>query len=266
MTESFREIAIDAAKGAGALLHSHFGAALALHYKSSPTDLVTEMDHRAEALIVEAIRRRYPEHAILAEEQGLLAGASASHRWIIDPLDGTTNYAHGLPMYAVSIALEVEGRLLLAVIYDPSRRECFVAERGQGASLNDVAIRVSTTTTLNESLLSTGYPYNIREARDNNLAEHSFLSLRCHSVRQLGSAVTSLTAVAAGGLDAFWEIQLGPWDVAGGALLVEEAGGVVTDLAGGPIKLDAPAVVASNGLIHSEILDALKEARARRLG
>jgi len=260
MSDSFREVAVEAARNAGALLHAHFGAARRVSYKGSPTNLVTEMDHRAEALIVEAIHSRFPNHAILAEEAGALGGPG-SHRWIVDPLDGTTNYAHGLPVYAVSIALEIDGRLALGVVYDPNRDECFVAERGRGARLNGALLRVSTTGSLNESLLSTGYGHNIRAARDNNLAEHSALILRCHSVRETGSAVLNFAAVAAGRLDAYWELRLGTWDVAAGILLVEEAGGRVTDSAGGPVDLAAPSLVASNGLIHDEILRVLKEAR-----
>lgn len=258
---SFLEVAVAAARQAGAVLQTQFGAARRVSYKGSPTNLVTEMDRRAEALIIESIRAHFPDHAVLAEESGRLEGARG-YRWIVDPLDGTTNYAHGLPIYAVSIALEIDGRLALGVVYEPARDECLVAERGRGASLNGAPIRVSTTARLNESLLSTGYPYDIREGGDNNLAEHAAVSLRCHSVREIGSAVLNLAAVAAGRLDAFWELRLGPWDVAAGMLLVEEAGGRVTDPAGGPVDLSAPAVVASNGLIHDEILHVLKEVRS----
>ncbi len=259
MDESFLDVAVAAARQAGALLHNHFGAARRVSYKGSPTNLVTDMDRRAEALIIDVIRSRFPEHAILAEESGRLDGARG-YRWIVDPLDGTTNYAHGLPIYGVSIALEIEGRPALGVVYDPSRDECFVAERGSGASVNGAPIRVSTTGRLNESLLSTGYGYNIRDTRDNNLTEHAALSLRCHSVREIGSAVLNFAAVAAGRLDAYWELRLEAWDVAAGMLLVDEAGGRVTDPTGAPVDLSAPAVLASNGLIHDEIRQVLKEA------
>ncbi len=260
MIDSFREVAVEAARKAGALLHAQFGGARHVSYKGSPTNLVTEMDYRAEALIVETIHTRFPDHAILTEEAGALGGPG-SHRWIVDPLDGTTNYAHGLPIYGVSIALEIDGRLALGVVYDPNRDECFVAERGRGAWLNGAPLRVSTTGSLNEGLLSTGYGHNIREARDKHLAEHAALILRCHGVRGTGSAVLNLAAVAAGRLDAYWELRLGTWDAAAGMLLVEEAGGRVTDCAGGPVDLAAPSLVASNGLIHDEILRVLKEAR-----
>ncbi len=260
MSDSFHEVGVEAARKAGALLHAQFGAARHVSYKGSPTNLVTEMDHRAEALIVETIHARFPSHAILAEEAGALGGPG-SYRWIVDPLDGTTNYAHGLPVYAVSIALEIDGRLALGVVYDPNRDECFVAERGRGARLNGAPLRVSASDSLNESLLSTGFGSNIRQAPGNNRAEHAALLLRCHGVRETGSAVLNLAAVAAGRLDAYWELRLGTWDVAAGMLLVEEAGGRVTDPAGNPVDLAAASVVASNGLIHDEILRVLKEAR-----
>ena len=262
MTPTFREVAVDAAARAGALLHAHLGGDLAISYKGSPTNLVTEMDRRAEALIVDAIRGHFPEHGILAEERGAVAGAS-SHRWIIDPLDGTTNYAHGMPIFCVSIALEIDGRLVLGVVNDPSRSECFVAEHGRGATLNGAPLRVSTTASLEVSLLSTGYQYDIRRVRRNNLAEHNALLLRAQSVREIGSAVLNLASVAAGRLDAFWELSLGAWDVAAGALLVEEAGGRVTSTNGGPLDLAAPSIVASNGIVHDEILQILEEVGAR---
>ena len=251
-----------AARRAGALLRAHLGRPGPLQHKSSPTDIVTEMDRRAERLIVETLRASHPEHSILTEETGDLAGTT-SHRWVIDPLDGTTNYVHGLAIYAVSIALEVDGRAALGVVYDPSRDECFVAERGGGATVNGQTVRVSTTPALGESLLATGFAYTIRERRDTNLAEHGALSRRARAVRELGSAALSLAGVAAGRLDGFWELRLGPWDVAAGALLVEEAGGRVTALDGGPLDAVTPAPLASNGRIHDEMLQTLKEVRAR---
>ena len=262
MAESFREVALTAARRAGALLLAHLGGERDVQYKRSRTDLVTDMDRRAEAAIVETLRAHCPGHAILTEEAGWLAG-SPDHRWIVDPLDGTTNYASGIPIFAVSIALEVEGRVVLGIVHDPAREECFVAERGAGATLDGRALRVSTTATLDESVLATGFAYTIRDDRDTNLAEHDALSLRCRGVRSIGSAALSLAYVAAGRLDGFWELRLGPWDVAAGGLLVEEAGGRLTDLAGRPVDLDAPAPIASNGRIHSEIQAVLAGVRAR---
>ena len=169
----------------------------------------------------------------------------------------------GVPIYCVSIALEIGGRVALGVVYDPHRDECFVAERGRGATLDGEPLRVSATATLGESLLSTGYQYDIRSSSRNNLAEHAALLLRSHSVREIGSAVLNLAYVAAGRLEAFWELSLGAWDVAAGALLVEEAGGRVSSPDGGALDLAAPSIVASNGIIHEEILKVLQEVRAR---
>ena len=257
-----RDVAVGAARRAGALLLDQLGGPRHVEYKTGPTNLVTDMDRRAESLIVDTLRAAYPAHAILTEEAGELAGSSRE-RWIVDPLDGTTNYAHGIPVFAVSIALVVDGRPQVGVIFDPAREECFVAERGAGATLDGQRLRVSGVPVLDESVLATGFAYTIRQGRDTNLPEHDALSLRCQAVRAIGSAALSLAWVAAGRFDGFWELVLGPWDVAAGALLVEEAGGRVTDVAGGPVDLATPGPVASNGLIHTEILAVLSDLRAR---
>ena len=249
MADPFLEVAVDAARRAGGLLLGRLGTLRTIDYKGSPSNIVTEMDRQAEALIVGCIAERFPDHAILAEEG--------------DPLDGTTNYAHGMPFFAVSIALEIDGVVVMGVVYDPNRDECFTTRRGHGAFLKDAPMRVSETPTLDESLLSTGYPYDIRQVRDTNLAEHAAFMVRCRSVREMGSAAINLALVAAGRLDAFWELKLGPWDVAAGCLMVEEAGGRVTTPEGGPVDLGAPSVVASNGRIHDEILSTLKEVRGQ---
>lgn len=254
-------MAVDAARAAGHLLREHFREPRRITYKGGPTNLVTEMDARAEAQIVERLQRAFPDDAVLAEERGAAPGGSG-RRWLIDPLDGTTNYAHGLPIFAVSIALEETGRVTLGVAFDPTRDELYVAERGAGATLNGTPLAVSDTPTLDESLLVTGFPYDIRLGRDTNLPEYAAFAVRSRAVRRLGSAVLDLAYVAAGRFDGYWELRLGAWDVAAGALLVEEAGGRVTDLVGGPLDLDTPRVVASNGLIHHEILGVLKDVRA----
>ena len=283
MPPSFRAVAVDAATRAGTLLRSHLGGRREISHKTSPINLVTDMDRRAESLIVHAITENFPTHAILAEESGVLLAeervvlaeergglaeergvrGARTHRWIVDPLDGTTNYAHGLPIFCVSIALEIGGRLALGVVYDPNRDECFVAERGRGATVNGDRLQVSSAPALGESLLSTGYQYDIRHATRNNLPEHAAVLLRAHSVREIGSAVLNLAYVAAGRLDGFWELSLGAWDVAAGALLVEEAGGRVTTPWGAALDLDAPSILATNGIIHDEVLRVLEEVRDR---
>jgi len=260
MSDGFLEVAVEAATRAGELLRSRFGSRRQVTYKG-PTNLVTEMDEQAESLIVETIRRRFPDHAILAEEGGA-SGGTTPYRWIVDPLDGTTNYAHGVPLFAVSIALEVAGRLELGVVVDPSRDERFTARRGGGSFLNDRRISVSATERVDAGLLSTGYGYDIRSARENNLAEHDAFALRCRSMRAIGSAVLSLAWVAAGRLDAYWEPRLGAWDVAAGAVLVEEAGGRITHTDGGPLDLASPSTLASNGRIHAEMLEIMKTVKA----
>jgi myo-inositol-1(or 4)-monophosphatase len=255
-----RELAIELARAAGDLLRSELLGPRRIAFKGSPTNLVTEMDARAEALIVDRLLGAFPDDAILAEERGAAAGRSG-RRWIIDPLDGTTNYAHGLPIYGVSIALEVGGRVQLGVVYDPSQRELFVTERGAGAFCNDARLTVSTATTLDASLLATGFPYDIRVKDDNNLREYAAFAVRTRGVRRLGSAVLYLAWLAAGRFDGYWELRLGPWDVAAGGLMVEEAGGRLTAITGGPLDLEAPTVIASNGRIHDAILAVLREIR-----
>jgi myo-inositol-1(or 4)-monophosphatase len=255
-----RELAIELAHAAGDLLRSELLGPRRIAFKGSPTNLVTEMDARAEALIVDRLLGAFPDDAILAEERGAQAGRSG-RRWIIDPLDGTTNYAHGVPIFGVSIALEVGGRVQLGVVYDPNQRELFVAERGAGAFCNDARLTVSTATTLDASLLATGFPYDIRVKDDNNLREYGAFAVRARGVRRLGSAVLYLAWVAAGRFDGYWELRLGPWDVAAGGLMVEEAGGRLTAITGGPLDLEAPTVIASNGRIHDAMLTVLTEVR-----
>ena len=255
-----RRVAVDAARAAGRLLRDELSGARRIAFKGSPTNLVTEMDQRAEVLILERLRDAFPDDAILSEEEGA-AGGRSDRRWIVDPLDGTTNYAHGLPIFGVSIALEAARRLVLGVVYDPSRDEMFVGERGSGATLNDTPIRVSATGSLDASLLVTGFPYNIRETVDTNLAEYAAFSLRARAVRRLGSAVIDLAYVACGRFDGFWELRLGAWDVAAGAVVLEEAGGRITGIDGRALDIDSPTLLATNGLIHDAMLSTLKEVR-----
>jgi myo-inositol-1(or 4)-monophosphatase len=260
MSERERRVAIETARAAGDMLRREVHGPRSIVYKGTVTNLVTEMDARAEALIVERLLGEFPGDAILAEERGAQAGRSG-RRWIIDPVDGTTNYAHALPAYAVSIALERAGRVELGVVYDPSHDELYVAERGAGAFCNDARLAVSRTTSLDESLLTTGFPYDIRVNPDNNLKEYAVFATRSRAVRRFGSAVIDLAWVAAGRYDGFWELRLGPWDVAAGGLLVEEAGGRLTGIDGRPLDLDTPTVLASNGVIHDAMLAILREVR-----
>jgi len=260
MASRERQVAIDAARAAGQLLHAERRAAHRIAFKGTSTNLVTEMDERAEELVVSRLAEAFPDDTILAEERGAARGRSG-RRWIVDPLDGTTNYAHGLPIFCVSIALEVEGRVELGVAYAPSFDELYVAERGRGATVNDEPLAVSTTPTLDECLLATGFPYNIRVTTDTNLREYAAFAVRCRGVRGFGSAVLDLAWVAAGRLDGLWALRLGSWDVAAGTLFIEEAGGRVTNLVGEALDLNAPAVVVSNGRIHEAILTVLSQTR-----
>jgi myo-inositol-1(or 4)-monophosphatase len=261
MDSAERRVAVDAARAAGQLLRDALPRTRQVSFKDSPTNLVTEMDARAEALVVGALTEAFPDDGILAEEGSARAGRSG-RRWIIDPLDGTTNYAHGLPIWSVGIGLEQARTIVLGVVYDPTRDELFVAERGAGAWLNDARLTVSATDRLEASLLVTGFPYDIRTNPDNNLNEYATLCVRARAVRRLGSALLDFAYVAAGRFEGFWELSLSPWDVAAGAILVEEAGGRVTDLHGDSVDVDRPRVVATNGRIHDQLLSVLKEVRA----
>jgi myo-inositol-1(or 4)-monophosphatase len=255
-----RRVAVDAARAAGELLRRALSTTRHVAFKGTPTNLVTEMDARAETLVVDALLGAFPDDGILAEEGSARAGRSG-RRWIIDPLDGTTNYAHGVPLFSVGIGLEVGGRVVLGVVYEPSRDELYVGERGAGAWLNDARLAVSTTETLGASLLATGFPYDIRETTETNLPQYGAFAVRARAVRRFGSALLDFAYVAAGRLDGFWELRLSPWDVAAGVILVEEAGGRVTDLAGGPLDLERPSVVATNGRIHGQVLAVLEETK-----
>jgi myo-inositol-1(or 4)-monophosphatase len=262
MASHERRVATDAAVAAGQLLRRELPRTRQVSFKGMSTNLVTEMDARAEKLVVDALLTAFPDDGILAEEGSARAGRSG-RRWIIDPLDGTTNYAHGVPAFAVGIGLQHGDEIVLGVVYEPTREELYVAERGGGAWLNDERLAVSTSDTLDTSLLATGFPYDIRVRPDKNLAEYAAFAVRTRGVRRFGSALLDFAYVAAGRLDGFWELTLGPWDVAGGMILIEEAGGRVTDLRGGRVDIDRPSVVASNGRIHDQMLTVLKETRSQ---
>jgi myo-inositol-1(or 4)-monophosphatase len=217
---------------------------------------VTEVDRLSEALIIERIHRDFPGHDILAEESPETSNRSG-FRWIIDPLDGTTNYAHGYPVFCVSIALEVEGMVRLGAVCNPMLAELFVAEKGEGAFLNGRRLSVSRTAELSRGLLATGFPYDIRENRNNNMNYFRTMAVHAQAIRRTGSAALDMAYVAAGRFDGFWELRLMPWDTAAGWLLVTEAGGTVTDFRGDPYQLHSAQILASNGSIHGEMAGLL---------
>jgi len=250
--------AIETARDAGQLLLENFERNIKVS-KKGDINLVTEADLASEALIIDRIKSYYPRHSILAEESGnaVVIGGENTWKWIIDPLDGTTNYAHAYPCFAVTIALEHDGEIVIGVTFDPTRNELFAAERGQGASLNNKPIRVSQTEDLGDALIVTGFPYDFKRRED--FARHftAFL-LKSRGVRRDGSAAIDLAYVACGRFDGMWEEGLNPWDMAAGVLLVEEAGGRISGYDNSKFSIYSPPMVADNGLIHSQMLDVLK--------
>jgi len=253
------DVAIKAARRAGELQLRYFQKGFKVEYKGE-INLVTEVDKLCEQEIVEYIRSHYPDHGVLTEE-GLFEGVSHTDvpcLWIIDPLDGTTNYAHGYPVFSVSIALQVRGELVLGVVFDPTRDELFWGFKGKGSYLNGERLRVSRTSRLSKGLLATGFPYDLKEDPVNNLDHFNRMIMKAQAIRRGGSAALDLCYVAAGRLDGFWELKLSPWDIAAGILIVREAFGRVTDFDGHPIGPYSREVVASNGLIHEEMLEVLR--------
>ncbi len=248
------EVALEAATAAGRVLSENFGREQAVRFKGE-VDLVTEVDERAEGVIGDVLRKAFPDYGMLAEEGGRLPGEGDS-RWIVDPLDGTTNYAHGLPIFAVSIALERAGEVVLGVVYDPMREETYVAERGGGATLDGEPIRVSDTDEPIRALLVTGFPYD-RDDMQAAVELFGRLTVLTQGVRRLGSAALDLCYVAAGRVDAFYERGLHAWDVAAGSLILEEAGGTITDYQGRKLDLEGREVVASNGILHPLLLEVM---------
>jgi myo-inositol-1(or 4)-monophosphatase len=242
---------------AGGILAKNYGNPQQIEYKGA-VNLVTATDYASEDLIISRLKAAFPEDDILAEEREAKPLHSES-LWIVDPLDGTNNYAHGFPMFCVSIGYVQAGRICLGAVYEPLHDELFVAEQGKGATLNGKPLAVSATPVLDASLVATGFPYDKRESPINNLDHFQRFALRVQGVRRGGSAALDLAYVAVGRLDGFWELKLSPWDVAAGALLVQEAGGRVTDFSGGEDFLYGGTVVASNGKIHKEMLDTLRE-------
>lgn len=261
MTPSLSELEI-LARNAGEILRSGYTSRpgsfseLQVTYKG-PIDLVTDIDLRSEAYLLNEINRRYPEHRIVSEENGLSEG-TVEKLWLIDPLDGTINFAHGIPIFCVSVAYVDAGVIRLGVVYDPLRDECFSAERGKGSWLNGETLHTANSDSLDHSLLVTGFPYNIRTADNTNLEHYADFSLRSMGVRRLGSAALDLCYVAAGRFDGYWETSLNAWDVAAGILIAEEAGARVTKTDGNTQVLSPPlSIVAANPILHAQILELL---------
>lgn len=253
------KFAVTTAREAGALLRDYYQNGVTVKYKGE-IDLVTDADHASEALILKRIRSAYPDCAILSEESGASANRSP-YVWIADPLDGTTNFAHGFPAFCVTLALMVNDVIELGVTYQPLTDELYAAQRGQGAFLNGHPLHVSAAPTLDRSLLVTGFPYDRRTNPHNNIQQFTAFSLRAQGVLRVGSAALDLGSVARGHLDGYWEFKINPWDIAAGGLLVTEAGGRVSAPDGTPLKPYARSIVASNGLIQDEMLEVLTSSR-----
>jgi len=249
------------AREAGALQRERYETALRIDTKSSAIDLVTEVDHACEACIIEGVRRARPADRLLAEEGGGLGPNDSEWCWVVDPLDGTMNFAHGYPWFCVSIGVERAGVRTVAALYEPLRDELFEAVRGGGARRNGQPLSVSKARLLAESLLATGFAYDVRDSDVDNLDCFAQIVKRARGIRRAGSAGLDLAAVACGRLDGYWEIKLKPWDVAAGLLLVEEAGGCCTDLKGAPAPGSGMEIVATNGVIHAELVTQLTRHR-----
>ncbi len=250
-------VAESAARAAGELIRHAFAGPVTVRHKGA-VDLVTEVDTACEALIRARLLESFPQHGFLGEEGGLTAEAASM--WIVDPLDGTTNFAHGYPFVAVSIGLEVNGVMELGVVYDPLRDELFTARRGEGARLNGRTIAVSDRSRLEEALLVTGFPYHYRRDPERILALFRAFSLRARGMRRDGAAALDLCYLACGRFDGFYELGLAPWDTAAGSLIVNEAGGMLTDLEGKPFDIRRPSMLASNVRLHKEMLDVVRSA------
>ncbi len=249
------------AREAGALLMDFFHQRVKIEYKGD-ADLVTVADRKSEALILERIREQFPTHDVMGEE-GARIESGSDYKWYVDPLDGTTNFAHGFPVFCVSLAVQYRGVGVAGVIYDPTRDEMFAAEHGAGAILNGQPIHVSATSRLAECLVGTGFPSHKRHKSPNIYFYHQ-ITLRTHGVRRAGSAALDLCNVACGRFDGFWEFNLNPWDTAAGVLMLEEAGGRVTTFSGGPFQLDSRETLASNGLVHDALVHEFHEIFAGR--
>jgi myo-inositol-1(or 4)-monophosphatase len=256
----YLNIAERAAREAGRFLAERFRGSLKIE-KKGQVNLVTDVDRQSEELLKRIILSEFPDHGFKAEE-GTETGSDSEYLWLVDPLDATTNYAHGFPIYCVAIALLKDGEIITGCIYNPNLDECFTAERGKGAFLNGDRIVVSKTENLDDSLLATGFPYDIRESDDNNLKEFAAFATSARAVRRAGSAALDAAYVACGRFDGFWEFKLAPWDIAAGILLIKEAGGKVSSWTGEECDFFKGEILASNGLVHTQMLDVLRKIRA----
>jgi len=254
--EPFKQTAIEAARKSAQILRSRFGNISRIRKKEN-AEIVTEADTESEAVIVSTIHAEFPDHAVLCEESGLIPGAS-EYKWIVDPLDGTVNFAHQIPIFSISIALAVRDTIVLGIILDPVNDELYSAVSGQGAQLNGEPIQVSATRTIAESLLVTGFPYNVREIFEPVMMRYGRCLKASQAIRRLGSAALDLCYVACGRFEGFWEQNLKPWDSAAGALMVAEAGGRVTTFSDRPYTVEHTEILATNGLIHTEMLGLLE--------
>jgi myo-inositol-1(or 4)-monophosphatase len=261
----FLTTAIEAVVRAGDLQMARFGGAMQIDKKGT-IDLVTEVDLAVEHMFRDLITERFPDHQVLAEELGGSAAAPAGACWVFDPIDGTTNFAHGLPIFCSSLALEIDGVSQVAAVYDPNREELFTAERGGGAFLNGQPLHVSVADRLVDALLVTGFPYDVHARVDEIVGPFAAFVGQARAVRRLGSAAIDLCYVAAGRMDGFWESDLKAWDVAGGALIVVEAGGRVTGMDGAPFTSRGGHVLATNARIHDAMLDVIREHHSNRGG
>ncbi len=256
MTPTLSEMEL-LARQAGVILRAGFRQNIEITAKTTSIDLVTEMDRRSEEFLIGSLQKHYPDHHFIAEESGV-QGQDTAHIWYIDPLDGTVNYAHGIPIFAVSIAYIRDGQATLGVVYDPMQDECFSAERGRGAWLNGTPVKVASAPGLGSALLVTGFSYDIWNNPVNNLDHFARFSLRSQGVRRLGSAALDLSYVAAGRFDGYWELQVKPWDIAAGALIASEAGARVTTVNGDAEYLSgSPSIIAANPALHAELFSLL---------
>lgn len=244
------------AKKAGKMLRENINTSAEIFFKGA-VDLVTDFDNRAQRMIFDHLSACFPDHDFIGEE-GLSKNRGEEFRWIIDPLDGTTNYAHGFPIFCVSIALEWKEEIVLGVVYDPMRREMFSAVKEEGAFLNGKKIQVSSIGDLDKSLVATGFPYDLRESKVNNIDHFNNFVVRVQAIRRCGSAAMDLCYVACGRFDGFWELKLKPWDVAAGALIVKEAGGKISDFKNGEFSIFSNEILATNGLIYTQMVEVLQ--------